>query len=374
VQPEWPFSFRYSWEINKKLPEKRFPILIGKNFPEQRVSILAGAGLAVLALLPFGYALLRRRYRPFALGLGIVALGGGAAVALPALWVDAYPTTYRRPAVPYQAISVQSGLQNYQQLCVPCHGVGGFGDGPAGADLKPRPADLTAKHTGDHTAGDLFWWISHGKEETAMPGFAEHLDEEARWDLINFLRMLSAAEQARAMAPLLEQPWLVAPDFVYRTQGGDSKSLKEHRGQRVVLLVLFSWPQSQARLTQLAELRDRLAAAGVTLLAVPSDVAALDGKAKRSLAKLKIDPVTDGSQEVFATYALFRRSLSQAGTQPDPPLPAHMEFLIDRQGYVRARWIASESRGWSNTDLLLREVAQLNQENPSAPAPDDHVH
>jgi putative copper resistance protein D len=66
--------------------------------------------------------------------------------------------------------------------------------------------------------------------------------------------------------------------------------------------------------------------------------------------------------------------LSQAGTQPDPPLPAHMEFLIDRQGYVRARWIASESRGWSNTDLLLREVAQLNQEKPSAPAPDDHVH
>lgn len=374
VQPEWPFSFRYSWEINKKLPEKRFPILIGKNFPEQRVSILAGAGLAVLALLPLGYALLRRRYRPFALGLGIVALGSGAAVALPALWVDAYPTTYRRPAVPYQAISVQSGLQNYQQLCVPCHGIGGFGDGPAGADLKPRPADLTAKHTGDHTAGDLFWWISHGKEATAMPGFAEHLDEEARWDLINFLRMLSAAEQARAMAPLLEQPWLVAPDFVYRTQGGDSKSLKEHRGQSVVLLVLFSWPQSQARLTQLAELRERLAAAGVALLAVPSDVTALDGKAKRSLARIKVDPVTDGSQEVFATYALFRRSLSQAGTQPDPPLPAHMEFLIDRQGYVRARWIASESRGWSNTDLLLREVAQLNQEKPSAPAPDDHVH
>jgi putative copper resistance protein D len=374
VQPKWPFSFRYSWEINKKLPDKRFGILYGKAFPEQGVLILAGAGLALLALLPLSYAVLRRRYRSVALGIGLGALGSGAALALPALWVDAYPTTYRRPAVPYQAISVHSGLQSYQQLCVPCHGVGGFGDGPAGAALKPRPADLTAKHTGDHTAGDLFWWLSHGKEGTAMPGFQEQLGEEARWDLINFLRTLSAAEQARQMAPLLEPPWLVAPDFVYRTLAGENKSLKEHRGQSVVLLVLFTWPQSQARLTQIAGLHERLASAGVTLIAVPADAATLDAKTRHALSALNLDPVMDGSQEAFATYTLFRRSLSAAGTQPDPPIPPHMEFLIDRQGYVRARWIAAESRGWTNADLLLRELAQLNQEKPSAPAPDDHVH
>ena len=374
VQPVWPFNFRYSWEINKKLPEKRFPILVGKNFPEQRISILAGAGLATLSLIFLGYGILRRRYRPAALGLGIVSLTGGAALALPALWVDAYPTTYQRPPVPYQAISVQSGLQNYQQLCVSCHGIAGFGDGPAGAALKPRPADLTAKHTGDHTAGDLFWWLSHGKEATAMPGFQVQLSEEARWDLINFLRTLSAAEQARSMAPLLEPPWLAAPDFVYRSLNGNNKSLKEHRAQSVVLLVLFTWPQSQARLTQLAALYDRFAAAGVTLLAVPADATALDPETQRAVAALKLDPITDGSQEIFATYTLFRRSLSQAGTQPDPPIPVHMEFLVDRQGYLRARWIASESRGWSNVDLLLREIAQLNQETPSTAAPDDHVH
>jgi putative copper resistance protein D len=374
VQPEWPFNFRYSWEINKKLPDKRFGILYGKNFHEQGVSILVGGGLAVLALLPFGYAILRRRYRSVALSVGIGALGGGAALALPALWVDAYPTTYRRPAVPYQAISVQSGLQNFQRLCVSCHGIGGFGDGPAGVALKPKPADLTAKHTGDHTAGDLFWWISHGKEGTGMPGFQETLSEEARWDLINFLRTLSAAEQARQMAPLLEAPWLAAPDFVYRTLSGENKSLKEHRAQGVVLLVLFTWPQSQARLTQLAGLYDRFASAGVTLLAVPWDAAALDAKSRRALNALQFDPIMDGSQEAFSTYTLFRRSLSEAGTRPDPPIPAHMEFLIDRQGYVRARWIAAESRGWTNADLLLREIAQLNQEKPSTPAPDDHVH
>ena len=46
--------------------------------------------------------------------------------------IDAYPTTYRRPAVPYQAISVANGLQTYKDMCTACHGIGGFGDGPAG--------------------------------------------------------------------------------------------------------------------------------------------------------------------------------------------------------------------------------------------------
>lgn len=374
VQPDWPFSFRYSWEINKKLPDKRFGILYGKNFHEQGVSILVGAGLAVLALLPFGYATLRRRYRSVALSIGLGALGSGAALALPALWVDAYPTTYRRPTVPYQAISIESGLHSFSQNCVPCHGVAGFGDGPLAAGLNPKPADLTAKHTGDHTAGDLFWWLTHGKPGSAMPAFAANYSEEARWDLINYLRTLSAAEQARRMAPLVEPAWLVAPDFLYSTLRGDNKSLKEYRGSKIVLLALFTWPQSQSRLSQLEALQDRLSAAGVALIAVPSDIAALDKQSLALLNRPDLDVVIDGSEETFATYGIFRRSLSEAGMQPDPPMPPHMEFLIDRQGYVRARWIAAESRGWTNTDLLLREIAKLNQEKPSAPAPDDHVH
>jgi Cytochrome c. len=66
--------------------------------------------------------------------MSAAAVGGGAALALPAFWVDAYPTTYRRPAVPYQAISVANGQQTYRDMCTACHGIGGFGDGPAGPD------------------------------------------------------------------------------------------------------------------------------------------------------------------------------------------------------------------------------------------------
>ena len=84
--------------------------------------------------------------------------------------------------------------------------------------------------------------------------------------------------------------------------------------------------------------------------------------------------VTDGSREIFDTYTLFRRSFSEQGSLPDPPIPPHTEFLIDRQGYVRARWIPRDGPGWNKTDNLLREIARLNKEKPSAPAPDEHVH
>jgi putative copper resistance protein D len=268
---------------------------------------------------------------------------------------------------------VVSGLRLYQDSCAACHGVSGYGDGPSGKGLKPKAADLTSKHTGDHTAGDLFWWLNHGKTETAMPGFRQSLTEEEVWDLINFARTLSAAEQARSMSPLAEpNPWLVAPDFVYRTAKIEGEALKDHRGRNIVLLVLFTLPQSQIRLEQLDQAYEKLRSLGVEILAVPREQERMVRELRPSVRLLPV--VTDGSQEIFQTYALFRRSFSADGTLPDPPIPTHMEFLIDRQGYVRARWIQGEDVGWAKIENLLQEIDRLNREKPSRPAPDDHVH
>src|SRR5690606_31504869 len=122
--------------------------------------------------------------------------------------------------------------------CAACHGVAGYGDGPTAPWMRPPPADLTARHTADHTAGDIFWWLTHGKPGTAMPGFATQLSEEDRWDLINVVRALSAAEQARVLGPRIgDNLWLAAPDFTYTTALGDVGTLKDHRGREQVLLV-----------------------------------------------------------------------------------------------------------------------------------------
>jgi putative copper resistance protein D len=370
TRPDWPFSFRFNWTVTNNLPETRFPAVVTKYIPRKGTSVMLGAGIAAAALLPFGYALLHRRHRRSALGLGFACVSGGAALALPALELDAYPGTYWQPAITYQAISVANGVHLYRKNCTVCHGIGGFGDGPMAKSLAIKPADLTAKHTSDHTMGDLFWWLSHGKPDTPMPAFGEILTDEERWDLINYLRALSNAEQGRPMAPVLEPAWLIAPDFSFKTAAGENKNLKDYRAQKVVLLVLFTWPQSRERLQQLDALNDRLATANVAVLALPRDARTFPSRE----APVSISYAIDGSQEAFETYGVFRRSLSEAGMSDDAPIPEHMEFLIDRQGYVRARWIAADNRGWLNTDLMMGEINRLNQEKPSAPAPDDHMH
>jgi copper resistance protein D len=357
IPPEWPLAFRWSWNAVDTSRRARSQMSDAKW-----LAIAGAAGLC--------YAVWRRRY--LALGASLVSLASGGFIAHDALYIDAYPKTYLRPAVPYNTISVASGSHIYQETCAACHGVGGYGDGPNRKGLVPKPADLTAKHAADHTAGDLFWWLSYGVKDTAMPGFAASLEEEERWDMINFLRALSYAERARQMSALVEpDPWLVAPDFVYRTLSDESRSLKDHRGSEIVLLVLFSLPDSRARISEFEKIYSQLQDRKVKVLAIPKDIAAvnqLDG----SLKSLSV--VTDGSREAFDTYALFRRSFSEQGTLPDPPVPPHMEFIIDRQGYVRARWIPRDGPGWNKIENLLRDIDRLNQEKPSAPAPDDHVH
>jgi putative copper resistance protein D len=364
VQVEWPFAFRWFWSPSGPSAKMRAQIA------DAEWLAIAGVVGMICAFV------LRRRPRYRLLGVGLAALGYGGWTYHQAISIDAYPTTYLRPSVPYNVISVANGDYFYQETCATCHGVGGYGDGPNGKGFKPRPADLTAKHAADHTAGDLFWWLTHGvvKEGvvTRMPGFGASLSEEERWDMINFLRTLSAAEQARQMSALVEpDAWLVAPDFVYRTTSDESQSLKDHRGKSVVLLVLFSLPDSLARLAELERLSSEFQRKNVKILLVPKaldDLRGLDGKVK------SLSVISDGSREAFDAYALYRRSFSEQGTQPDPPVPAHLEFLVDRQGYVRARWIPRDGPGWDTLEKLWREIDKLNQEKPAAPAPDDHVH
>jgi putative copper resistance protein D len=204
-----------------------------------------------------------------------------------------------------------------------------------------------------------------------MPGFEDRVSETERWDLINFLRTLSAAEQARSLGPLVEpKPWLVAPDFAFGIGVGAGETLKEQRGKVMVHLVLFSLPDSLPRLEQLDAAWDTIAYAGVRVVAVPMHDAAQIYR-KLGMRAVNFPIAVDGGAEITTTYTLFRQTFATEGM---PPVPSHMEFLIDRQGYIRARWIPDEGPGWKEIPRLLREIERLNAEAPGAPAPDEHVH
>lgn len=357
VQPDWPFSFRLDWSNLAASSDVRF-------------LANAGGALSIVGIVLLACGFVTRRWITAAGGIIFVT---GVLVAANALSIDAYPTTYARPSVAYNAISVANGMLLYGESCAVCHGIAGYGDGPAAADLKPKPADLTARHAASHTAGDLYWWLSHGIKTTAMPGFKESFNEDERWDLINFLRALSNAERARSVAPVSDTDvWLVAPDFTYVTSRGETRMLKDHRGDKIVLLVLVALPESRDRLEQLEKMAAKIETAGVEIILVPQYAEKYASTVTDAASRLPI--VTEGNDEIFRTYSLFGQSFETDGNSFEALLPKHTEFLIDKRGYIRARWIAKEGGGWTDIDNLLQEIATLQNEKSQAPAPDDHVH
>lgn len=96
--------------------------------------------------------------------------------------------------VPADADSLARGKTTYTQLCVTCHGEGGMGDGPSAASLNPAPVAIA--HTSQMMSdGYLYWRITEGGHtfETAMPAWGEALDDQTRWDVINYVRSLGSS-------------------------------------------------------------------------------------------------------------------------------------------------------------------------------------
>jgi putative copper export protein/mono/diheme cytochrome c family protein/peroxiredoxin len=346
-QPTWPLSFRLALDNLVAAPELRDQVLVGSQ-------------VAVLGLVALLASLALRRLRGPVLAGGAVVLVAGAAIAVPPLVSDAYPTTFRRPEVAYQASSIAEGHALFAEHCAVCHGPRGSGDGPAAATLQPRPPDLRAHHVALHTAGDIFWWISHGRPP--MPAFADRLDAEARWHLVNYLRALAAGDAARLLGPTIEpeRPWLVAPDFSFTVGPEFSHALRDYRGRKIVLLVLYTLPASHARLIELMEAYGTLAALDVEIVAVPTDASPDAIRRLAGWPPIVYPVVTDGAREILTTYRLFSSA-------------PHAEFVIDRQGYLRAI-AAAAGDPRRDPNLLLAEVQRLNEEKTPPPPPAEHVH
>jgi len=363
---DWPYSFRFS---------------LAATCGEPSVMIRAWSGVALLALAGGALVLGRikhwdaKRRIGIPILLAVIALG----VGLPPLAIDAYPETYRKTPVPFDTISIANGSGLFAENCVACHGLQGKGDGVMAKSFAKPPVDmLTEPHTAKHTAGDFFHWLTFGIPDTGMPVFGDKLSEEDRWDVVNYLHAMSRGYQARLMSPKVvpsqPQPSMGPPNFSYFAQDGSSGTLKDFRGSKNVLLVLFSWPQSRERMEQLAKLYPALENANTVLLAVPEDDP--DSQEIDDITKEVPYPVvTQGAHEIVQSYKLFRRTLNKPDLLGEGSLPSHMEFLVDRYGYLRARWIPSaDGSAWDNTDALMQQVAQLNSEKEILPPPGDHVH
>ncbi len=364
VIEDWPYPFRFS---------------IDATWGGLGMMIGAGIGVALLILAVGAIALGRSKRWETKWRIAIPAVLAVCALvaALPPLATQAFPETYRKTPVPFDAISVANGANIFAENCVLCHGPQAKGNGVLAKTFPIPPVDLlTEPHTAKHTAGDFFHWLTHGIPGTGMPAFADKLSEEDRWDVVNFLHATSRGYQARLINPYVapNQPYMAPQNFSYSAHDDSSGTLKDFRRQKAVLLVLFSWPESRARLDQLRSAYATLSGANTLILAAsvndlnPEDLAAIT-------AGMTFPVATQGASEITRSYSLFRRTLSNPDLAGEGTMPKHMEFLIDRYGYLRARWIpAVDGAGWTDIGELMRQVEQLNREKELRPPPDDHVH
>jgi mono/diheme cytochrome c family protein len=130
--------------------------------------------------------------------IGAAALVGILAVA----WMLAGPSSaasdWQVPSsaaavhnpVPADAASQTRGKATFKQECAGCHGTQGKGDGEDAAKLQKKPADLTASDVAAESDGELFWKITTGR--SPMPKFSKRLNDNERWDVVNYVRSLQS--------------------------------------------------------------------------------------------------------------------------------------------------------------------------------------
>ncbi len=132
------------------------------------------------------------------------------------------------------------------------------------------------------------------------------------------------------------------------------------------MLVLLNVVDTEERLQQISAALPQMKAAGVEVIVVPNLIDYFF-----VAEKLPGLIVNEGIREIAETYAIFARSFTDENLLTSTP---HVEFFIDKQGYIRARWLAAEGDAWRDFTGLMSQVELLKKEKPRAPAPDEHVH
>ena len=109
-------------------------------------------------------------------------------------WTAPEAELARKNPVKMSDESMMAGAELFQSNCASCHGVNGEGDGPTGAYLKPKPANLRAM-AGAHPDGDFAYKIKMGRG--SMPGWKNTLSDTEVWHLVNYIKAMGKGPVAK---------------------------------------------------------------------------------------------------------------------------------------------------------------------------------
>lgn len=324
TEPRWPLPFRIDLSELSARAHAVFDV----------------AAIAfVLCVAATIFVAQRKRYREVAVSIALLILFGVVSlIALRPGVVRAYPTSFYASTQPYAAPSVARGAPLYAQNCAVCHGAEGRGDGPLADKLPIRPADLTEPHLFAHKVGEMYWWITYGRDNGVMPGFADKLTSDQRWDLINFVLARAAGDLTNGVGSQISATTAPpVPDFAFERNGAQN-TLSQTLKNGPVLLVLFGTPVPRTRLEYLATLQPQLTAAGLTVIAVGL-------RPPTEKAPFVVEVATD----VRNTLALFRSRTDGGQT----------ELMLDRGSNARAHWTASGAGGVADGATLLADARRV---------------
>jgi mono/diheme cytochrome c family protein len=94
---------------------------------------------------------------------------------------------------PLTPASIKAGEEVFFEYCSGCHGRRADGRGPESLNLDPKPQNLRnpqfVKHLSDER---IYTSVSGGVRGTAMPAWELNLSAERRWNVIHYIRSLTA--------------------------------------------------------------------------------------------------------------------------------------------------------------------------------------
>jgi putative copper export protein/mono/diheme cytochrome c family protein len=330
-QPVWPFPFVFSTDAFEDA-ELRIRIF----------GAIAGITVAVAAAVA---AIWVGRLR-WPLVIGAILVAGYFAPALENLTERAYPTSFYASPTGYSAKTIALGHNTFLKNCAVCHGSQGRGDGPAAQSLPIKPADLTAEHIYGHPDGDIFWWIGHGKGEV-MPAFGDVLDENARWNLIDFIHANADAVRLRAAAGRVTGFGYPLPNFSIECPDGSIRSTDELKGR--ILHLTFAGTHAANRVRAPSDLEDK----SVVRVIIAPDL-------ETPSACTTSDPFVRQLFEIYRASAVEDHSDTQ--------------WLVDAGGSLRAIWWPGDGEAWTDPEVLRRRLSDLRRIRAVVRTAGEHAH
>ena len=117
-----------------------------------------------------------------------------------------YLSTTARNAIEKRAVDIAvpnlddetlmyGGINDYEAMCVGCHGAPGKSPGPIGLGLNPPAPDLQ-KSAQRMSPAELFWVTKHGIRMTGMPAWGATHDDSAIWPVVAFTSRLPSLDKS----------------------------------------------------------------------------------------------------------------------------------------------------------------------------------